>query len=196
MSSRRSRSGGRWIWIVFRRKSRSWRNRPEATSAARSELVAEMSRTLARIVRDEPTRSNSPRSRARRIFACWAAGMLPISSMKRVPPSASSKRPARSPLASVKAPRTWPKSSLSNTPSGSPPMLTEMNGRPARSETAWIAWATRPLPVPFSPVMRTLASDGPTRAMSSSTGRIAADWAISAGPCFPRRSWFSCSSRR
>ena len=57
---------------------------------------------------------------------------------------------------------------------------------PARTETACSAWATTPLPVPFSPVIRTLASDGPTRAMTSSTGRIAADWAIRVGPPLPR----------
>lgn len=42
------RGGGRWSWIVLRRKSRSWRNLPAATSVARSALVAEMRRTLAR----------------------------------------------------------------------------------------------------------------------------------------------------
>ena len=36
-------------------------------------------------------------------------------------------------------------------------------GREARLETACSARATTPLPVPFSPKMRTLASDGPTR---------------------------------
>ena len=37
-----------------------------------------------------------------------------------------------------------------------------------------MACATVPLPVPFSPVSSTLASDGPTRAISSSTGCMAA----------------------
>ena len=80
-----------------------------------------------------------------------------------MPPSASSKRPTRSVLASVKAPFTWPNSSLSKTPSDSPPALTVTSPLPARPDTAWIACATVPLPVPFSPVTRTLASDGPTR---------------------------------
>ena len=35
--------------------------------------------------------------------------------------------------------------------------------------------------MPFSPVMRTLASEGPTREITSSTGRMAADCAISCG---------------
>ncbi len=82
-----------------------------------------------------------------------------------MPPSASSKRPTRSALASVKAPLTWPKSSLSNTPSDTPPALTVTIGFAARPDTEWIARATRPLPVPFSPVISTLASEGPTRAI-------------------------------
>ena len=45
MSSRRSRSGGSRISMVLSRKSRSSRNRPAATSAARSALVAERMRT-------------------------------------------------------------------------------------------------------------------------------------------------------
>ena len=54
-----------------------------------------------------------------------------------MPPSASSKRPTRSALASVKAPRTWPNSSLSNTPSETPPAFTvDHRPRRARSTTA------------------------------------------------------------
>ncbi len=111
-------------------------------------------------------------------------------------PSASSKRPIRSTLASVKAPRTWPKSSLSNTPSAMPPALTVTIGRVARGDTACSACATRLLPVPFSPVMSTLASEGPTRAMTSSTGRIAADSASSGEWPSACRAWLASSSRR
>ena len=49
-----------------------------------------------------------------------------------VPLSASSKRPMRSVRASVKAPFTWPKSSLSKVPSGSAPVLTATSGIAAR----------------------------------------------------------------
>jgi hypothetical protein len=69
----------------------------------------------------------------------------------------------------------WPNSSDSNTPSAMPPAFTVTIGRLARGDTACSACATRLLPVPFSPVMSTLASDGPTRAIISSTGRIAPD---------------------
>ena len=78
----------------------------------------------------------------------------------------------------MNAPFTWPNSSLSNTPSDRPPAFTVTSGRVGAAETAWSACATVPLPVPFSPVIRTFASDGPTRAISSSTGRIAADSAM------------------
>ena len=61
--------------------------------------------------------------------------MLAISSRKSVPPSASSKRPTRSVLASVNAPLTWPNSSLSKTPSESPPVFTVTSGRAERGET-------------------------------------------------------------
>src|SRR5450756_2407596 len=46
MSSRRSRSGGSRISTVLRRKSRSCRNRPAATSSNTSALVAEMTRKV------------------------------------------------------------------------------------------------------------------------------------------------------
>ena len=104
MSSRRSRRAGTRISMVLRRKSRSWRKRPAATSAPRSALVAEISRTSERIVREEPTRSNSPVSSTRSSLPCCEGGTLPISSRKSVPPWASSKRPTRSARASVNAP--------------------------------------------------------------------------------------------
>ena len=132
MSSRRSRSAGSRSSMVLMRNSRSWRKRPAATSAWRSALVAEIRRTLARRVRDEPSRSKSPVSSTRSSLFCWLSGTLAISSRNSVPPSAISKRPTRSALASVKAPRTWPNSSLSKTPSETPPALTVTSGRAAR----------------------------------------------------------------
>ena len=61
-------------------------------------------------------------------------------------------------------------------------MFTEMNGLAARGPEAWRAAATTPFPVPFSPAMSTLASLGPTRCTSSTTGRIAGDSATKTGP--------------
>ena len=65
----------------------------------------------------------------------------------------------------------------------------------ARCESACSARATRPLPVPFSPVMSTFASDGATREINSSTGRIRGDSAMMFG-ALPRSNWFAASSRR
>ncbi len=154
-----------------------------------------MIRTSTRRVRDDPSRSNSPVSITRRSLACWLSGTFAISSRKSVPWSASSNRPTRSALASVNAPRTWPNSSLSKTPSDTPPELTITIGRDARLDTACSARATTPLPVPFSPRISTFASEGPTREMTCSTFCIADDSAISFGMPSPRSSEFSASSR-
>ena len=62
-----------------------------------------------------------------------SGGSSPTSSRKIVPPSASSKRPIRFSVAPVNAPFSWPKSSLSRTPSPKALQLTATNGRPTRS---------------------------------------------------------------
>ena len=168
MSSRRSRSGGRWISTVFSRKSRSCRKRPAATSA----LQVGVGRReqphvdLRASATSRPARTRRSRARA----AASAAGRAARWRSRRG--TACRRRPARSgrrdrACASVKAPFTWPNSSLSNTPSETPPALTVTSGRAARGETACSACATSSLPVPFSPVISTLASDGPTRSISS-----------------------------
>ena len=54
--------------------------------------------------------------------------MVPISSRKIVPPSASAKRPFLVKLAPVNAPRTWPNSSDSSSVSGIAAQLTLMSG--------------------------------------------------------------------
>ena len=163
--------------------------------------MAERIRTSIRRVRDEPTRSSSPVSTTRRSLACWAGVTLAISSRKSVPRWASSKRPTRSSLASVKAPRTWPNSSLSKTVSDRAPVLTVTSASPTRGESSWRTWAIRLLPVPCSPVISTLASDGAIRSTSSITGRMAADSAIirsersGRSDPDPRRIRFSASRR-
>ena len=72
-----------------------------------------------------------------------------------MPPAARSNRPGFWRSAPVKAPRSWPKSSLSTRPSGSAPQLTRMNGPAARSEWRCKAAATSSLPVPLSPTIST-----------------------------------------
>src|ERR1039457_848279 len=136
ISSRRSRRAGMWISTVFSRKSKSSLNWPAAIAVCRSMLVAEMTRTLIRLVRDEPTRSVSPVSSTRSNLACCRMGTFPISSRKMVPLSANSKRPMRSIRASVNAPFTWPNNSLSKVPSGSAPVFTATSGIEARADNA------------------------------------------------------------
>ena len=135
-------------------------------SPARSAFVAESTRTFdasRATIRRAGTRRSAARAGA---SACCASGMLAISSRNSVPPSASSKQPMRSVRASVNAPLTWPKSSLSSTPSDSPPALTATNGLRRRASTAACSrLATTSLPVPCSPVMSTFASDGATRSI-------------------------------
>ena len=86
--------------------------------------------------------------------------MFAISSRNSVPSSAISKHPMRSTRASVNAPFTWPNSSLSAIPSASPPAFIVTSGLARRSLWACTQAATTSLPVPCSPVMSTLASDG------------------------------------
>ena len=112
--------------------------------------------------------------------------MSPISSSSSVPPSASSKRPLRSASAPVKAPRSWPKSSLSSTPSGSAAQLTLMKGFSRRGENSWISCAKSSLPEPLSPRSSTLRLVGATRRAWAS-----ADFNTALSPTIFRASGFS-----
>ena len=87
--------------------------------------------------------------------------MSPASSRKSVPPCAARKSPCCSATAPVKAPRTWPKSSLASSPSVKPPQLTATNG-PLRPLRRWSRRATISLPVPVSPVTTTVRGCGAT----------------------------------
>ena len=86
-----------------------------------------------------------------------------------MPPSAVSNRPALLWNAPVKAPFTWPNSSDSSSVSGIAAQFTTTNGRSWRSPPAWIARATISLPVPLSPLIRTLALLSATCEISSKT---------------------------
>ncbi len=79
-----------------------------------------------------PTRSNSRSCSTRSSCTCTAGVRSPISSRKSVPPCASSKRPRRAASAPVKAPFSWPKSSLSIRPSGRAAQFTLTKARAAR----------------------------------------------------------------
>ena len=92
-------------------------------------------------------RRGAPRRSAGRAGASSAStsGISPISSRKSVPPSATSKRPARVAEAPVNAPRTWPKSVDSSSVSGTEPQFSLTNGaRAARRRSG--GWRARRAP--------------------------------------------------
>ena len=88
-----------------------------------------------------------------------------------MPPLAASNQPALLCNAPVKAPFSWPNSSLSTRLSAKAPQLTATNGPPLRPLRAWIWRATSSLPVPVSPMTSALASLGARRSMRSSSSR-------------------------
>ena len=100
---------------------------PRPSSRCRSTLVAAMMRTSTLIVSTPPSRMNSRSWITRSSLACVSSGMLPISSKKIVPLSASSNRPFFGYTAPVNAPLTWPKRFDSSRSGGRLPELTVMN---------------------------------------------------------------------
>ncbi len=112
-----------------------------------------------------------------------------------MPPSASRKRPRRARSAPVKAPRAWPKSSLSSSVSGIAPQFTATNDSLRRGDCAWIARASTSLPVPLSPVRSTVALYSAARSISSSTSIMIGD-AATIGRSPATRSTSRASSSR
>jgi hypothetical protein len=94
---------------------------------------------------------------------------------KIVPPSASSKRPSPLCTAPVKAPFSWPNSSEEISDSANAAQFRLMKARPALRDRLWTARAMSSLPVPVSPVMRTVESLGATLATWERTARKAED---------------------
>src|SRR3989454_521223 len=86
-----------------------------------------MTRTSTLIGWVPPTRKKVRSSSTRSSFTCVAGAISPTSSRKIVPPSASSKRPSRRSAAPLKAPFSWPNSSLSSSVSGSAAHFTSRN---------------------------------------------------------------------
>ncbi len=89
-----------------------------------------------------------------------------------MPLLALSNRPLRMVMAPVNEPFSWPNSSVSSSDSGSAAQLTFTSGCGLRLLARCSASATSSLPVPDSPVMRTVASDGATLPMSLKTSSI------------------------
>ena len=125
-----------------------------------------------------------------------ASGVSPISSRKIVPPLASSNLPS---LAStpVATPRSMPKSSLSRRLSGTAAQFSARKGPSRRGEPACRSFAASSLPVPLSPVTRTLTRDAAARATSSLARRMAGEspTRISSTPRLPLSERFSSRRR-
>src|SRR3989475_12575412 len=86
-----------------------------------------------------------------------------------VPPFASSNRPRRRCIAPVNAPFSWPKSSEEISDGARAAQLTLTKARCDRRDRLWMARATSSLPVPVSPLTRTLESVGATFTTREST---------------------------
>ncbi len=104
-----------------------------------------------------------------------AGEVSPTSSRNSVPRWAASNSPFLVWWASVKAPLTWPKSSLSSSDSESAPQLTDTKGASLRGERVWMALATSSLPVPLSPVTSTVELVGATALISSNMAVMAGE---------------------
>ena len=89
-----------------------------------------------------------------------------------MPPSACSNGRRAGGTAPVKAPFSWPKSSLSMSPSGMAPRLTATKGAWNRGLNSWTIRASPSLPVPVSPRMSTVVAAGATSRTRSTTWRI------------------------
>ena len=124
--------------------------------------------------------------------------MSPTSSRKRVPRSAASRRPRFICAAPVKAPFSYPKSSLSTRSLGRAAQFSFSKGPRLRGLARWIARATSSFPEPLSPVMSTFASLRATFATSARTCSIArlSPTIASAAPARLRSDSFSRLSSR
>ena len=97
------------------------------------------------------------------------SGMSPISSRKSVAALGQLEPPFFLAVGAGERPRSWPKSSLSSSGSGSAAQLTATSGPSRVTSLKWIASATSSLPVPVSPVTSTLHDEDATRATRSKT---------------------------
>ena len=149
-SSRRWRSGGQGERhhrqpVVEVRAERALGHRA-ATGPARE---AATTRTSTACSASPPTGRTSRSSSTRSSRACTGGGHArparPGRACRRWP---ATKAPGARRVAPVKAPRTWPNSSLSSSPSGSAPQSTATKGPLRRALASWMARAASSLPVP------------------------------------------------
>jgi hypothetical protein len=142
-------------------------------------LVAAITRTFTVTFSELPTRATCRVSSTRNRRTCRSSGISVISSRNSVPPCARSKYPACWRVAPVKLPRSWPNSSLSIRLGDTAPQLSARYGPFARADSAcsWLAMSS--LPVPLSPMISTVTSAGPTRAIVRASLCICGDSPIS-----------------
>jgi len=126
-------------------------------------LAAAITRTSQKRVSEEPTGEYSPDCSVRSKAACNDLLISLISSRKMAPPLARSSLPILRSVAPVKAPRTWPKNSDSCKLSGIAPQLTATKGSARAPLSSRIMPAMSSLPVPLSPVIKTVAEVSATR---------------------------------
>ena len=98
-----------------------------------------------------------------------------------MPPEDSSKRPARSAMAPVNAPRAWPNSSASASSSPSAAQLSAEKRRSRLGLQRWIARATSSFPLPLSPSMRTLNGDHAARCTAARSRHMGSLWPTRSG---------------
>ena len=108
------------------------------------------SRTSTRVLRSLPSASKAPASKTRKSLPWSPKGNSSTLSKRSVPPLAKRRRPGRS--RSVLA---WPRSSASSAAAGTAVQCRVTKGWSERGLQRWSARASRSLPVPVSPWMRT-----------------------------------------
>jgi hypothetical protein len=117
-----------------------------------------------------------------RSFACVSMLISATSSRSIDPPLASSKQPAFFNSAPVNAPFSCPKSSFSMTSFGIAAQLMVRYGSSCRGLWLWMSRATTSLPVPLSPVMRTVVRDFAMRLTADLISQIGGLWPTRTAP--------------
>ena len=166
MSSRRARSGGRWISIVFSRNSRSWRKRVSSASRSAGRLVAATTRTSIGTGRLDPTGHHLPLlergqqlglEMERQIADFVEEQGAVVGRLE--PPHAVAGGAGEGALDVAE------QLGLEQAFGGRAKVDRRPSAGSLRRDWRWISRATISLPVPFSPRIRTLASVGAARSI-------------------------------
>ena len=171
-------AAGRGCANTLRRNQRSSRKRPSRISRSRSRLVAATTRAVLLLRALPPSRRKRPESRNVSSLACSAQRQLAhlVEEERAAVGHLDQPAPARC-CASVKAPFSWPNSSLSTVVLGERRAVDVDEGRAlARRRARARAGRAPPCPTPVSPSSSTgLRGEVAMRSSIASTWRIAAD---------------------